>query len=109
MKRESNTYEIKGQASINTTITSQQEVLADIRSMKGVTIVSFTPANQEDPTLVLDNTNYKGILDVKVDTFPFEKFDKSKHLKDIVLQIRSTPAVNYFRPDLISLLENETL
>jgi len=109
MKRESNTYEVKGQASINTTITSQQEVLADIRSITGVTIVTFTPADQDNPGMVLDNTDYKGVLDIKVDTFPFERFDKSKHIKDIILKIRRIPAVNYFRPNLISLLENETL
>lgn len=109
MKRESNTYEIQGQASINTTITSQQEVLADIRSIEGVTIVTFTPADIDDPTLVLDNTNYKGVLDIKVDTFPFERFDKKEHLKKIVNLIRRIPAVNFFRPSLINLLENETL
>lgn len=109
MKRESNTYEIQGQAGINTTITSQQEVLADIRSIEGVTIVTFTPADIDNPGLVQDNTNYKGILDIKVDNFPFERFDKKKHIKDIILKIRRIPAVNYFRPDLISLLENETL
>jgi hypothetical protein len=107
MKRESNTYEIQGRASIDTTLTTQQEVLADIRSIRGVTIVSFSPINEDEPAT--SNKNYVGILDIKVDNFPFERFDKKRDLQNIINLIRRIPAINFFRPDLINLLENETL
>jgi|TARA_X000001316_G_C895321_1_gene15533 hypothetical protein len=104
MKKESRTYNIKGQASINTSITSQAEVLSDIRSIKGVTTVGFTPKTI-NPAGVLDNRNYKGSFNIKIDNFPFEKFDKEIALKNIVDQIRKIPAVNFFRVELETLLQ----
>jgi hypothetical protein len=103
MKRESNTYELKGPCSINTKITSQSEVLSDIRSIRGVTIVSFTPYDKLNTS---SNVDYKGELDIKIDNFPFEKFDKKRDLGNIVNYIQKLPAVNYFRVELETLLEH---
>lgn len=106
MKRDSKTYKIVGRASINTTITSQNEVMADIRSIRGVTIVTFTPYSKDDPTMSYDNQNYEGELDIKIDTFPFENFDKNVVLKDIAANIKKIPAINYYRPTMVNLMEN---
>ncbi len=109
MKKESRTYTIKGPGSLNTELLSQAEILSDIRSIAGVTTVGFTPDELGDRNASYNNPNYKGEFKIKIDNFPFTKFDRSKVLKDIVNTIRKIPAVNYFRASLESLMENETV
>jgi hypothetical protein len=111
MKRESQVYQIEGIMSINTEIQFQAEVMSDIRSIPGITTAGFHPYDKEGDNYqaVIDNTNYKGDLKIKIDTFPFKNFDKKKKFKEITQQIRSIPAVNFFRPKLSTLLEHETL
>ena len=105
MKKESKTYTIVGPASLNTTINSQAEILSDIRSIKGVTTVGFTPQDAEDRNASYNNQNYKGEFNIKVDNFPFEKFDRTEDLKRLVDSIRKIPAVNFFRASLESLTQ----
>lgn len=105
MKRESNTYDVKGKASINTNITSQTEVMSDIRSIQGITTTRFSPIVKDDPLVSYDNSKYEGELDIKVDTFPFEKFDKKTVIKNIILQIRKIPAINFYNPSSIDLIK----
>ena len=109
MKKESKTYIIKGPGSLNTTIVSQAEILSDIRSITGVTTVGFTPDEIGDRNASYNNPNYKGEFKVKIDNFPFTKFDRSETLKNIAQTIRKIPAVNYFRASLESLMENGTI
>lgn len=109
MKKESKTYTIKGPGSLNTEITSQAEILSDIRSIAGVTTVGFSPKEEGDRNSPYNNSNYKGEFKIKIDNFPFTKFDRPKVLKDIVNTIRKIPAVNYFRASLESLMENENI
>jgi hypothetical protein len=109
MKKESQTYSMSGRAAINTTITTQTDVIADIRSIQGITTVSFSPLHKEDPLVAYDNQNYEGGLELKIDTFPFPNFDKNKVLKDITAQIRRVPAMNFYRPTMVSLMENEII
>ena len=111
MKRSSQTYQLEGIMSINTERQFQAEVLSDIRSIPGITTAGFHPYEKdgENYQAVIDNTNYKGDLKIKIDTFPFKNFDKKATFKEIINTIRSIPAVNFFRPKLSTLLEHETL
>jgi hypothetical protein len=103
MKKESNTYQLKGPSSINTKITPQSEVLSDIRSIRGITTVSFTP---DDPTDTSANSNYTGLMNIKVDNYPFEMFDKKRDIEGILAKIKKIPAMNYFRIELETMLEH---
>lgn len=98
-----NTYQISGEAGLNTTITPQADLVSDIRSIEGITIVTFTPKNEEESAA--SNPNHVGILSLKFDTFPFTEFDKDTQIKALVEKIRKIPAVNFFRPSQVNLLE----
>ena len=97
------TYQISGEASLDTTITPQADLISDIRSIEGITIVTFTPKNEEESAA--SNPNHVGILSIKFDTFPFTEFDKDVQIKALVEKIRKMPAVNFFRPGQVNLLE----
>ena len=98
-----NTYQISGEASLDTTVTPQADLVSDIRSIEGITIVTFTPKNEEESAA--SNPNHVGILSIKFDTFPFTEFDKDVQIKALVEKIRKMPAVNFFRPGQVNLLE----
>jgi hypothetical protein len=98
-----NTYQISGEAGLDTTITPQADLISDIRSIEGITIVTFTPKNEEESAA--SNPNHVGILSLKFDTFPFTEFDKDVQIKALVEKIRKMPAVNFFRPGQVNLLE----
>ena len=98
-----NTYQISGEASLDTTVTPQADLISDIRSIEGITIVTFTPKNEEESAA--SNPNHVGILSIKFDTFPFTEFDKDVQIKALVEKIRKMPAVNFFRPGQVNLLE----
>ena len=101
------TYQITGEIGINTRISTQSDVISDIRSIEGITIVTFSPKSENDTST--DNRNHRGILNVKFDTFPFTEFDKETQIQNLVTQIRNMPSVNYFRQGNVSLLENNKL
>ena len=105
MKKESKTYNIIGPASLNTTLTSQAEILSDIRSITGVTTVGFTPNELGDRNASYNNPNYKGEFNIKVDNFPFKNFDRTEDLKKIANLVRKIPAINFFRASLESLMQ----
>jgi hypothetical protein len=97
------TYQISGEAGLNTTITPQADLISDIRSIEGITIVTFTPKNEEESAA--SNPNHVGILSVKFDTFPFTEFDKDTQINSLIGKIRKIPAVNYFKTGQVNLLE----
>ena len=97
------TYQISGEASLDTTITPQADLVSDIRSIEGITIVTFTPKNEEESAA--SNPNHVGVLSIKFDTFPFTEFDKDTQINLLVDEIRKMPAVNYFKPSQVNLLE----
>jgi hypothetical protein len=98
-----NTYQISGKISFNTAITPQTDILSDMRSIEGITIVSFSPQNKEESAA--SNQNYIGVLNIKFDTYPFTEFNKDTQIKTLIEKIRKMPAVNYFKPSQVSLLE----
>ena len=97
------TYQISGEAGLNTTITPQADLISDIRSIEGITIVTFTPKNEEESAA--SNPNHVGILSLKFDTFPFTEFDKDTQINILVDQIRKMPGVNFFRASQVNILE----
>jgi hypothetical protein len=97
------TYQISGEASLDTTVTPQADLISDIRSIEGITIVTFTPKNEEESAA--SNPNHRGILSLKFDTFPFTEFDKDVQINNLVNQIRKIPAVNYFKTGQVNILE----
>ena len=97
------TYQISGEASLDTTITPQADLVSDIRSIEGITIVTFTPKNEEESAA--SNPNHVGILSLKFDTFPFTEFDKDTQINILIDQIRKMPAVNFFRASQVNILE----
>jgi len=101
------TYKITGEISINTALSPQSDVISDIRSIEGITIVSFSPKSEGDSST--NNRNHAGFLNIKFDTFPFTEFDKETQIQNLVNQIRKIPAVNFFKPNQVNLLENTRL
>jgi hypothetical protein len=97
------TYQISGEAGLNTTITPQADLISDIRSIEGITIVTFTPKNEEESAA--SNPNHVGVLSIKFDTFPFTEFDKDTQINSLIEKIRKIPAVNYFKTGQVNLLE----
>jgi len=97
------TYQISGEASLDTTVTPQADLISDIRSIEGITIVTFTPKNEEESAA--SNPNHLGILSIKFDTFPFTEFDKDIQINSLINQIRKIPAVNYFKAGQVNILE----
>jgi len=73
----------------------QNEIYSDIRAIPGITVIS-----SEEPLSYSeqDLNNFKAILSVKVDGYPFIKkggFDRSKML-EIANQIQKVPGVKLF-------------
>ena len=82
-----NTYQISGEASLDTTVTPQADLISDIRSIKGITIVTFAPKNEEESAA--SNPNHIGTLSIKFDTFPFTEFDKDSQLNMLETRLKS--------------------
>ena len=91
----STVYKFKGLLSVNTNKRNKEEVLSDIRSLTGVTIVSTKPAEGENITPQTDES----VLSIKVDPHPYigkGGFGK-EDVKGIIGDIRRIDGVNYFK------------
>jgi len=88
-------YKMSGGLVTNLELRPQKEILSDIRAITGITIVSekeLLPYNEQD------KRNFKAILTVKVDGYPFMKsggFNRDK-MDDIAAQIRKVEGVVNF-------------
>lgn len=88
-------FKAKGILITNTTIRPQQDILSDIRSLAGVTVVSTTEMDDEYSQ---DNENLRVILNLKVDGYPFIKkggFSRDK-ISDIANSIKRIEGVKTF-------------
>ncbi len=98
-------FKMIGPLIINIEKRNQKEIASDIRSITGVTIVStkeIMPYNEQD------TKNFKQVLTVKVDGYPFIKaggFSRDK-MQDIIEAIRKIEGVVSFsvNPDDISAI-----
>ena len=85
-------FKMVGGLVTNLEMRPQKEILSDIRAITGVTIVSekeLLPYNEQD------KRNFKAVLTVKVDGYPFIKsggFNRDK-MEDIAAQIRKVEGV----------------
>ena len=111
MSAQFQTYQIEGVMSINTKKEFQAGVMAQVRAIPGVTTAGFHPYEKDGDNYqaVINNTNYKGDLKIKLNTFPFKKFRRKRELQSVVKQVNSIEGVNSFRPTLNTLLEHEAL
>jgi hypothetical protein len=88
-------YKIKGVLITDTTKRPQQEILSDIRSLTGVTIVSTVDIDGEYSQ---DNSNLRVILNLKIDGYPYIKhggFSREK-IDDIITSVKRVDAVKSF-------------
>lgn len=104
-KSSSTIYKFKGLLSVETRKRNKEEVLSDIRSLVGVTIVSTKPAQGDNIT---PNTE-ESVLSIKVDPHPYigkGGFNKEK-IEDTIEDIRKIDGVKYFK--LIGNIETTEL
>ena len=88
-------YKVKGIIITDTTIRPQQEILSDIRSLTGVTIVSTVDLDGEYSQ---ENSNLKVILNLKIDGYPFIRqggFSREK-IQDIINNVKRVEGVKSF-------------
>ena len=88
-------FKVKGILITNTVIRPQQEILSDIRSLTGVTIVSTVDLDGEYSQ---NNDNLKVILNLKIDGYPFIKqggFSREK-IQSIITDIKKIEGINSF-------------
>ena len=88
-------YKVKGIIITDTTIRPQQEILSDIRSLTGVTIVSTVDL---DGKYSQENDNLKVILNLKIDGYPFIRhggFSREK-IQDIINSVKRVEGVKSF-------------
>jgi hypothetical protein len=88
-------YKIKGVLITDTTKRPQQEILSDIRSLTGVTIVSTVDIDGEYSQ---DNSNLRVILNLKIDGYPYIKHGgfSRKKIDDIITSVKRVDAVKSF-------------
>ena len=94
-KSSSTIYKFKGILSVDTKKRNKEEVLSDIRSLTGVTIVSTKPAQGDNIT---PNTE-ESVLSIKIDPHPYMGkggFSKEK-VEDTIDDVRKIEGVEYFK------------
>lgn len=87
-------YQIKGILVTDTTKRTQGDILSDMRSIPGVTIV--TPHDYQGGDIPTDNRAYTVELSVKIDPYPFKTFGKEQ-VKNVINQIKKVDGVRSFR------------
>jgi hypothetical protein len=95
IKEESTQYNIEGLLYTNTEERPQKDILSDIRSLPGVTIVSSEDINPEENAF--SNPNYGTIIKIKVDPHPFTSGFKDDDLQDMFIDIRKIKGVRNFK------------
>ena len=105
LKEESTQYNIEGQLLTNTEERPQKDILSDIRSLPGITIVSSKDINPEDTAF--NNPNYYTILKIKVDPHPYTAGFKDEDLQQLFTDIRAIKGVRNFK--LTQSVEKKTV
>ncbi len=71
LKEESTQYNIEGLLLTNTEERPQKDILSDIRSLPGITIVSSKDYDLSGETSAFSNPNYYTVIKIKVDPHPY--------------------------------------
>lgn len=97
LKEESTQYNIEGLLLTNTEERPQKDILSDIRSLPGITIVSSKDYDLSGNSSAFSNPNYYSILHIKVDPHPFSSGFKDEDLQELFKDIRSIKGVRNFK------------
>jgi hypothetical protein len=97
IKEESTQYNIEGLLLTNTIDRPQKDILSDIRSLPGVTIVSSKDYDLAGETSAFSNPNYYTIIKMKVDPHPYPNGFKDEDLQQLFTDIRAIKGVRNFK------------
>ena len=99
IQEESTQYNLEGLLHTNTSSKQggrpQKDILSDIRSLPGITIVSSVDMDPQDNAF--NNTNYYTILTIKLDPHPYPEGFTDESLKGLLASIRKIKGVNNFK------------
>ena len=109
IKESSTQYKTEGLLTTDTTSRAQKDILSDIRSLPGVTIVSSRDYNPSDDETAFQNDFYYTILKIKIDPHPYMKAGgfKDEDLKNLLQDIKDINGVRNFK--LTKSLEKATV
>lgn len=98
LNEESTQYNVEGLLQTDTTIRPQKDILSDIRSLLGITIVSTKDYEmQGSEVLAFNNPNYYTILRIKIDPHPYPSGFKDEDLQGLLEEIRAIKGVRNFK------------
>lgn len=97
IKEESTQYNIEGLLLTNTIDRPQKDILSDIRSLPGITIVSSKDYDLSGDSSAFSNPNYYTIIKIKVDPHPYADGFKDEDLQQLFTDIRAIKGVRNFK------------
>jgi hypothetical protein len=101
LKEESTQYNFEGLLQTDTSVDTgrpQKDILSDIRSLPGVTIVSSKDyVMQGQEVFAFNNPNYYSIVKVKIDPHPYPSGFQDKDLQQLFRDIRAIEGVKNFK------------
>jgi hypothetical protein len=97
IKEESTQYNVEGLLLTNTIDRPQKDILSDIRSLPGITIVSSKDYDLSGDSSAFSNPNYYTILKIKVDPHPYPNGFKDEDLQQLFTDIRAIKGVRNFK------------
>ena len=101
LKEESTQYNFEGLLQTDTTTESgrpQKDILSDIRSLPGITIVSAKDYPlQGQEVFAFNNPNYYSIVKVKIDPHPYPSGFQNEDLQQLLKDIRNIKGVKNFK------------
>ena len=97
IKEESTQYNVEGLLLTNTEDRPQKDILSDIRSLPGITIVSSKDYDLSGESSAFSNPNYYTILKIKVDPHPYPNGFKDEDLQQLFTNIRAIKGVRNFK------------
>jgi len=101
LKEESTQYNFEGLLQTDTSVDTgrpQKDILSDIRSLPGVTIVSSKDyPMQGQEVFAFNNPNYYSIVKVKIDPHPYPSGFQDEDLQQLLRDIRNIEGVKNFK------------
>jgi hypothetical protein len=101
LKEESTQYIFEGLLRTDTSVETgrpQKDILSDIRSLPGVTIVSAKDyPMQGQEVFAFNNPNYYSVIKVKVDPHPYPSGFQDEDLQQLLRDVRAIEGVKDFK------------
>jgi len=95
LKEESTQYNLEGILYTDTRERPQKDIMSDIRSLPGITIVSSKDINPDE--YATNNENYGTIVKIKIDPHPYPSGFKDEDLQQLLQDIRIIKGVKNFK------------